>query len=90
MSVLNVLCILEPFSSRSCLQGAAAPALRLQARRDVRVVRGRGEAFLQMSEGGKRKETRGRRGWVFAGLSLAVLFGVVLLKGSADSGGELD
>ena len=43
-----------------------------------------------MSEGGKRKEMRGRRGWVFAGLSLAILFGVALLKGRADSGGELD
>lgn len=32
----------------------------------------------------------GRRGWVIAGLSLAVLFGVVLLKAGADSGGELD
>jgi len=33
---------------------------------------------------------RGRRGWVIAGLSLALLFGVALLKGAADSGGELD
>ena len=33
---------------------------------------------------------RERRGWFIVGLSLAVLFGVVLLKGSADSGGELD
>ncbi|HEX8116080.1 MAG TPA: hypothetical protein VF521_02295 [Pyrinomonadaceae bacterium] len=33
---------------------------------------------------------RDRRGWFIAGLSLAVLLGVALLKGGADSGGELD
>ena len=39
------------------------------------------------------KTTRGRRGlsgWFVLGLSLALLFGVALLKGSADAGGELD
>lgn len=30
------------------------------------------------------------RGWLIAGLSLAVLFGVAVLKARADSGGELD
>lgn len=30
------------------------------------------------------------RGWLIAGLSLAVLFGVAALKARADSGGELD
>ena len=33
---------------------------------------------------------RGGRGLLFAGLVLAALFGVVLLKAGADSGGELD
>jgi hypothetical protein len=43
-----------------------------------------------MSEVTNRNGTRNKRGWFIAGLSLAVLFGVVLLKGGADSGGELD
>ena len=43
-----------------------------------------------MSGNAKRNETRGARGWVVAAVSLAVLFGVALLKGRADSGGELD
>jgi hypothetical protein len=41
-----------------------------------------------MSESVNRNETR--RGWLIASLSLAVLFGIALLKGRADSGGELD
>jgi len=44
----------------------------------------------RMSESTNRNETRGGRGWLIAGLSLAVLLGIALLKGSADSGGELD
>jgi hypothetical protein len=43
-----------------------------------------------MSESANRNETQARRGWFIAGLSLAVLFGIVLLKGHADSGGELE
>lgn len=43
-----------------------------------------------MSDEANRNETRGRRGLLIAGLSLAVLFGIALLKGRADSGGELD
>jgi len=43
-----------------------------------------------MSETTKASGKGARRGWLIAGLSLAVLFGVVLLKGGADSGGELD
>ena len=31
-----------------------------------------------------------KRGWLIAGVSLALLFGVALLKGRADSGGGLD
>ena len=43
-----------------------------------------------MSEKTARNETRPTRGWLIAGLSLAVLFGVAVLKGRADSGAELD
>jgi hypothetical protein len=43
-----------------------------------------------MTERANRNDTQGRRGWLIVGLSLAVLFGVALLKGVADSGGELD
>ena len=43
-----------------------------------------------MSDVANRNGTRGRRGLFIAGLSLAILFGVVLLKGRADTGGELD
>jgi hypothetical protein len=43
-----------------------------------------------MSASANRNGTRSRRGLFIAGLSLAVLFGVVLLKGRADAGGELD
>ncbi len=43
-----------------------------------------------MRDGANRNDTQGRRGWLIAGLSLAVLLGVALLKGGADSGGELD
>ncbi len=43
-----------------------------------------------MSDGANQNETGGRRGLLIAGLSLAVLFGIVLLKGRADTGGELD
>jgi hypothetical protein len=42
-----------------------------------------------MPESANRNETHGRRGWLIAGLSLAVLFGIAVLKGRADSGGEL-
>jgi len=37
-----------------------------------------------------RDETQGGRGLLIAGLALALLFGMALLKGRADSGGELD
>jgi hypothetical protein len=43
-----------------------------------------------MAESANRNGTSGRRGLLIAGLSLAVLFGIALLKGRADSGGELD
>ena len=43
-----------------------------------------------MSENLNRDETHGGRGLLIAGLALALLFGLVLLKGSADSGGDLD
>jgi hypothetical protein len=42
-----------------------------------------------MSESVNRNETRDERGWLIAGLSLALLIGIALLKGRADSGGEL-
>ncbi len=43
-----------------------------------------------MSDSANRNGTRGLRGWLIAGLSLAVLFGVAALKARADSGGELE
>jgi hypothetical protein len=43
-----------------------------------------------MPETANRNETHGRLGWFITGLSLAVLFGIAVLKGRADSGGELD
>ena len=43
-----------------------------------------------MSKSANRNETRGRGGWVVLGISLGVLFGIVMLKGRSDSGGELD
>jgi hypothetical protein len=43
-----------------------------------------------MSGSTNRNGTKGWRGWVVIGLSLGVLLGVALLKGGADSGGELD
>ena len=43
-----------------------------------------------MSDSANRNGTHGLRGWLIAGLSLAVLFGVAALKARADSGGELD
>ena len=43
-----------------------------------------------MSENADTNGTRGGRGLLFAGLVLAALIGVVLLKAGADSGGELD
>jgi hypothetical protein len=43
-----------------------------------------------MSKNLNRDETQGRRGLLIAGLALALLFGIALLKGRADSGGELD
>jgi hypothetical protein len=46
--------------------------------------------MMGMSESANRNETRGRGGWVVIGISLGILFGLALLKGRADSGGELD
>ncbi|HYY97979.1 MAG TPA: hypothetical protein VE642_05270 [Pyrinomonadaceae bacterium] len=43
-----------------------------------------------MSDSANRNETHRVRGWLIAGLSLAVLFGVAALKARADSGGELE
>jgi len=43
-----------------------------------------------MTEGTNRNGTQGRRGLLIAAVSLAVLFGIAMLKGRADSGGELD
>jgi hypothetical protein len=41
-------------------------------------------------ESSTRNQTQQKRGWLIAGLSLAFLFGLALLKGRADSGGELE
>ena len=57
------------------------------------MVRGRGTGVavrLGVPDNSNRNRTHGGRGWLIAGLSLAVLFGVALLKGGADAGGELD
>ena len=43
-----------------------------------------------MSDTVNRNETRARGGWVVVAVSLGVLFGMILLKGGADSGEELD
>ena len=43
-----------------------------------------------MSDSANRNGTHRVRGWLIAGLSLAVLFGVAVLKARADSGGELE
>jgi hypothetical protein len=43
-----------------------------------------------MSDSANRNRTHRVRGWLIAGLSLAVLFGVAALKARADSGGELE
>jgi hypothetical protein len=45
---------------------------------------------LCMSDSANRNRTQRVRGWLIAGLSLAVLFGVAALKARADSGGELE
>lgn len=39
-----------------------------------------------MPEEANRKRTHAARGWLIAGASLAVLFGVIALKARADSG----
>jgi len=57
------------------------------------VVRGRGTGVavrVSVPVNSNRNRTHGGRGWLIAGLSLALLFGVALLKGGADAGGELD
>jgi len=41
-----------------------------------------------MSQQTARKQTGRMRGWLIAGASLALLFGVALLKARADTGGE--
>ena len=43
-----------------------------------------------MSDSANRNGTHRVRGWLIAGLSLAVLIGVAALKARADSDGELD
>ncbi len=43
-----------------------------------------------MSDSANRNETSGWGGWVVVAVSLGILFGMVLLKGGADSGEELD
>jgi hypothetical protein len=43
-----------------------------------------------MSDVANRNGTKGRHGLLIAGVSLFLLIGVALLKGLADSGGELD
>lgn len=43
-----------------------------------------------MSDSANQNETSGRGGWVVVAVSLGILFGMVLLKGGADSGEELD
>jgi hypothetical protein len=35
-----------------------------------------------------QKQTQRARGWLIAGVSLAFLFGIAVLKARADSGGE--
>jgi hypothetical protein len=47
-------------------------------------------ALVIMAEGAKGNRPRGTGGFIIIGLSLALLLGVALLKGRADSGGELD
>ena len=47
-------------------------------------------ASSSMAEGSEIRDGKVLRGWLIVGLSLAVLFGVALLKGGADSGGGLD
>lgn len=41
-----------------------------------------------MEDRTNRKRTHKKRGWVIAGVSLAVLFGIIALKGQADSEGD--
>ena len=43
-----------------------------------------------MSNSANQNGTHTLRGWLIAGLSLAVLFGVAALKARADSGGEFE
>ena len=43
-----------------------------------------------MADSANRNETGGWGGWVVVAVSLGVLFGMVLLKGGADAGEELD
>lgn len=43
-----------------------------------------------MADSTNQNETSRRGGWVVLVVSLGVLFGMVLLKGGADSGEELD
>ena len=47
-------------------------------------------ALVIMAERAKGNRRRGAGGFIIIGLSLAVLLGIALLKGGADSGGELD
>jgi hypothetical protein len=47
-------------------------------------------ALFDVPDQATRNQTQSRRGWLIVGLSLAVLFGMALLKGQADAGGEQD
>jgi len=51
---------------------------------------GRSEGALKMTAEGLKGKVSARGGFFIIGLSLALLVGVALLKGGADSGGELD
>ena len=46
--------------------------------------------LLRMTAEGLKGKVSARGGFLIIGLSLALLVGVALLKGRADSGGELD
>ena len=47
-------------------------------------------ALAIMAGAAKGNGARGARGFIIIGFSLALLLGIALLKGGADSGGELD
>src|SRR5205085_1032258 len=74
-------------------RAAPAPPVRLPPRGHARVVRARGTRVAitpRMSNSANRNGTHRLRGWLIAGLSLAVLFGAAAPKARVDSGGEFE